>query len=59
MIKVLAEQHPIKIKGQWRTLKAVLVRSVGGKRVEYLDENGFTVHQEPLCRTPFKSEKVE
>jgi hypothetical protein len=53
MYKVLDEQVNIKIEGQWHTLKAILTTTMGGKRVEYLDEIGRVVHSQPLSRSQY------
>ena len=63
MLKVLAEEAAVRVDGKWRTLRAILVPSVGGRRVVYLDKDGIEVYHEPANKSQFadivKQIKVE
>ena len=54
IVQVLAEEAIVRIDGQFRVLRAVLVLGRGGYRVVYLDRDGREVHKEPLSRSQFK-----
>lgn len=59
-MKVLAEEAAVRVdNGQWRVLRAVLVTSLGGRRIIYLDKDGFEVYSEPLCKSQFRDVKIE
>lgn len=58
-MKVLAEEAAVRVQGQWRTLRAILVTSLGGRKVVYLDKDGFGVHAEALCKSQFKDVKID
>lgn len=58
-MKVLSNEAAIKVNGQWRTLRAILVTSLGGRKVIYLDKDGFEVYSEALCRSQFRNMKIE
>lgn len=58
-IKILSEQATVKVDGQWLTLRAVLTTTAGGRRVIYVDHNGFEKHSEPFCRSQYKGCKID
>jgi hypothetical protein len=58
MIKVLANEAAVRVDGKWRVLKAILVTSLGGRKVVYLDKDGCEVSSEPLCKSKFRVTKV-
>lgn len=53
MYEVLDNEAKVKVDGRWLTLKAVLTTSVGGQRVEYLDEEDKIIHHQPYSRSPY------
>jgi hypothetical protein len=53
-MQTLAEETIIRIDGKWRTVRAVLVVSRGGKKVIYLDRDGHEVFSEAVCKSKFK-----
>lgn len=57
-MKVLANEAVVKVNGQWRVLRAVLVTSLGGRKVVYLSKEGFEVYSEALCKSQFKNMKI-
>ena len=56
MRKTLSEEAIICVKGKWRELKAVLVSTIGGYHVIYLDRDGLEVHRERAAQSHFKEE---
>lgn len=54
-MKILSEEAAVKIDGKWRTLRAILVTSTGGRKVVYLDKDGCEVYSEALCKSQFKA----
>ena len=54
-MKVLANEAAVKVNGQYRTLRAILVTSLGGSKVIYLDKDGYEVYSEALCKSQFKN----
>lgn len=59
IMKVLANEAVVKVNGQYRTLRAILVTSLGGKKVVYLDRDGYEVYSEALCKSQFKGMKIK
>lgn len=59
MYEVLDEAAKVKVGDKWMTLKAVLTTSVGGQRVEYLDEEDKVVHTQPYSRSPYYKKDKE
>ena len=53
-MKVLESEALVRINGQFRALKAVLVLGRGGYRVIYLDKDGCEAYSEPLSKSQFK-----
>jgi len=58
-MKVLSEEAAIRIDGKWRTLRAILVTTLGGRRVVYLDKEGVEVYSEPVCKSQFRNVKTK
>lgn len=54
-MKVLAKEAAVRVNGQWRVLQAILVTTLGGSKVIYLDKDGFEVCSEALCKSQFKN----
>ena len=53
-MKVLAEEAAVRIDGKWRTLLAILVTTLGGRKVIYLDRDGIEVYAETASKSQFK-----
>lgn len=58
-MKELAKEAVIKIDGKRRVLRALLVTSLGGRRVIYVDKDGYEIHSEPLFKSQFKNVQIE
>jgi hypothetical protein len=58
-MKVLAKEAAVRVNGQWRVLQAILVTSLGGSKVIYLDKDGFEVYSEALCKSQFKKMMIK
>ena len=58
-MKELAKEAAVKVDGQYRTLRAILVTSLGGRKVIYLDKDGFEVYSEALCKSQFKNISIK
>ena len=56
-MKILAEEAMVRVDSRWRTLRAVLVTALGGKKVIYLDRDGIEVHSEPYSKSQFRKKK--
>jgi len=58
-MKELAKEAVVKVNGEYRVLRAVLVSAIGGHKVIYFDSDGREVHSERLSKSQFRGVKQE
>lgn len=59
MYEVLAEKVMIQVDDKWLSAKVVLATCIGGKRVDYVDENGNILKSEAYCRSKYSKESKD
>lgn len=58
MYKVLEEDVMLRIKDSWVSTKVVLSSCNGGKRIDYVTEDGHIIKSKPLSRSKYKDLKL-
>ncbi|MDR3597082.1 hypothetical protein [Clostridium sp.] len=57
MYKVLEENVMLRVENKWITTKVVLSSCSGGKRIDWVSEDGTIIKSEPHCRSKYSKVK--
>lgn len=57
MYKVLEENVMLRVENKWITTKVVLSSCSGGKRIDWVSEDGTIIKSEPHCRSKYSTAK--
>lgn len=58
MYKVLEEKVMLRVENKWITTKVVLSNCSGGKKVDWVTEDGTIIKSEPYCRSKYSQAKA-
>ena len=53
MYKILEENVMLRQADRWISTSAVLSPTSGGKRVDFINEDGIIIKSQPFCRSPY------